>query len=102
MGGTGRSLVRCARGTRDPGRGSFREACHLLRDGTNLDVGPSRAAALPGAPGRCRASRPRRNTAHAFRFCALVERLRVEFFGSLNPRGLATVLTMAQNRAIPQ
>jgi len=26
----------------------------------------------------------------------------VEFLGSLNPRGLATVLTMAQNRAIPQ
>src|SRR5438552_16622531 len=102
MGRHRRPLVRRARPPRDGGAGSSGEARELHGDGTDLDVGPPRPPALSGAPGRCRAARPRRNSARALGFGALVERLRVEFSTPLNPLGLATVLAMAQNRAIPQ
>src|SRR5712692_9860597 len=93
MGRTGRALVRCTRGARDVGPRPFREARDLYRDGTNLDVGAARAPAISGAPDRCRSARPRGNSARAFGFRPLVERLRVEFLGPLNPHGLATVPT---------
>src|SRR5438876_5624219 len=102
MGRHSRPLVRRARPPRDGGAGSCREARDLHGDGTDLDVGPPRAPALSGAPGRCRAARPRWNRAHSLGLAPFMERVRMEFPGPLNPFGVATVLRMAQNRAIPQ
>src|SRR2546430_12331642 len=100
MGWSSRPLVRRARQPRDGGAGSYREARDLHGDGTDLDIGPPRPSALSGAPGRCRTARARRNRAHSLGLGPLMECLRVELPGPLNPFGVATVLRMAQNRAI--